>query len=294
MKRSDVLSVLLPISLLVRYAISLHGYSGEGNADGRMREDGTPMYGDYEAQRHWMELTLHLPAKDWYRQTTDNDLLYWGLDYPPLTAWHSRVCGYIMNAVEPAAVALGSSRGYESSSSRMAMRLLVMGWDLLVFYTGVLAAAGALDPHPTVELLALHGALYKSAANVPPFPSRPHPSPLRYFCTHVCFLASSLCLGVGMHSNGKSCANHQVLSGFAEGASCLAHHYNTACRIKRLSLEPHPSGCDRHSHPVPGDGHHRPRPLPVQLRLPRPCRMGGSAPCARAATSRNEAAGAWG
>lgn len=38
--------------------------------------------GDYEAQRHWMEITLHLPLKEWYY----HDLEYWGLDYPPLTA----------------------------------------------------------------------------------------------------------------------------------------------------------------------------------------------------------------
>ena len=30
---------------------------GAGNA---------PMYGDYEAQRHWMELTTHLPVSEWY------------------------------------------------------------------------------------------------------------------------------------------------------------------------------------------------------------------------------------
>ncbi len=27
------------------------------------REDGLAMYGDYEAQRHWMEVTLHTPIK---------------------------------------------------------------------------------------------------------------------------------------------------------------------------------------------------------------------------------------
>ena len=42
----------------------------------------------WRVARHWMEVTLHLPAGDWYRQTEHNDLLYWGLDYPPLTAWH--------------------------------------------------------------------------------------------------------------------------------------------------------------------------------------------------------------
>ena len=24
-----------------------------------------PMFGDYEAQRHWMEITYNLPIKDW-------------------------------------------------------------------------------------------------------------------------------------------------------------------------------------------------------------------------------------
>ena len=23
------------------------------------------MYGDYEAQRHWMEITINLPAREW-------------------------------------------------------------------------------------------------------------------------------------------------------------------------------------------------------------------------------------
>ena len=47
------------------------------------------MYGDYEAQRHWMSLTYHLPVTKWYYY----DLQYWGLDYPPLTAYVSYVFG---------------------------------------------------------------------------------------------------------------------------------------------------------------------------------------------------------
>lgn len=47
------------------------------------------MHGDFEAQRHWMEITTHLPLAKWYTY----DLQYWGLDYPPLTAYHSWLLG---------------------------------------------------------------------------------------------------------------------------------------------------------------------------------------------------------
>lgn len=47
------------------------------------------MHGDFEAQRHWMEITYHLPMAKWYLY----DLQYWGLDYPPLTAYHSWLLG---------------------------------------------------------------------------------------------------------------------------------------------------------------------------------------------------------
>ena len=53
------------------------------------------MFGDYEAQRHWMEVTVNLPAREWYENSTRNDLLYWGLDYPPLTAYHSYFLGKV-------------------------------------------------------------------------------------------------------------------------------------------------------------------------------------------------------
>jgi len=95
-------------ALLVRVLVSVGPYSGQGAA---------PKFGDYEAQRHWMELTLHLPPSDWYRDTSDNDLAYWGLDYPPLSAYQSLLHGRIINASLPDAVALRSSRGYESTES---------------------------------------------------------------------------------------------------------------------------------------------------------------------------------
>ncbi|XP_022109410.1 dolichyl pyrophosphate Man9GlcNAc2 alpha-1,3-glucosyltransferase-like isoform X2 [Acanthaster planci] len=104
------------------------------------RSAGTPpMFGDYEAQRHWMEITTNLPIKQWYTNTTDNDLLYWGLDYPPLTAYHSWLCGIIAYKINPDWVALNSSRGYESREHKLFMRYSVLAVDVLLYIPAVLA-----------------------------------------------------------------------------------------------------------------------------------------------------------
>lgn len=90
-----------------------------------------PKFGDYEAQRHWMELTLHTPLKEWYVETPWNPLHWWGIDYPPGSAYQSYVTGLLLQAIEPEAVALETSRGYESDRSKAAMRLTVLLSDLL-------------------------------------------------------------------------------------------------------------------------------------------------------------------
>src|SRR5690348_2416449 len=112
-----------------------------------------PMYGDYEAQRHWMEITLNLPISEWYHNTTQNDLLYWGLDYPPLTAYLSFLFGLAYSSfyfsahvgadfntlsasgwhVEDGFMELTSSRGWESEDSKLFMRGTVLLSDLLIF-----------------------------------------------------------------------------------------------------------------------------------------------------------------
>lgn len=33
-----------------------------------------PLYGDMEAQRHWMEITIHLPVYDWYLTLVPSNL----------------------------------------------------------------------------------------------------------------------------------------------------------------------------------------------------------------------------
>lgn len=117
------------IAILLRCCVSLHSYSGEGKP---------PMYGDYEAQRHWMEITFNLPMKQWYYNTTDNNLLYWGLDYPPLTAYHSYVCGLMAYYLNPKFVELHESRGFESDAHKFFMRYTVIIADVLLYIPAVI------------------------------------------------------------------------------------------------------------------------------------------------------------
>lgn len=80
------------------------------------------MYGDYEAQRHWMEITTHLPVSRWYFY----DLQWWGLDYPPLTAYHSWLLGRIGALLDPAWFALDASRGCEEPGLKVFLRATVL------------------------------------------------------------------------------------------------------------------------------------------------------------------------
>ncbi|KAJ2356859.1 Glucosyltransferase-like protein [Coemansia erecta] len=119
------LPVTVLFALLVRWCVGLHGYSGKGTP---------PLYGDYEAQRHWMEITTHLPPSRWYYY----DLQYWGLDYPPLTAFQSWVCGFVASYIDPSWVALDKSRGIETHASKQFMRASALALELLVYVPAVI------------------------------------------------------------------------------------------------------------------------------------------------------------
>ena len=93
-----------------------------------------PRYGDYEAQRHWMEISFNLPPSQWYYNSTNNNLAYWGLDYPPLSGYLSYAFAKVLNLIEPQMVALHSSQGFESGFSRVLMRGTVLICDLLLLF----------------------------------------------------------------------------------------------------------------------------------------------------------------
>ncbi|XP_042272698.1 dolichyl pyrophosphate Man9GlcNAc2 alpha-1,3-glucosyltransferase [Thunnus maccoyii] len=128
MQTWSLVSICVLLGVVVRWGVSLTSYSGAGKS---------PMFGDYEAQRHWQEVTYNLPLQEWYFNTTDNDLNYWGLDYPPLTAYHSLICAHIAKIINPEWVELHKSRGYESPEHKLFMRATVLVADLLIYIPAV-------------------------------------------------------------------------------------------------------------------------------------------------------------
>jgi len=141
------------LAVLIRVIVGLSPHSGEGTP---------PMFGDFEAQRHWLEVTINLPVGDWYRQTIDNDLQYWGLDYPPLTAYLSYVFGKIAATTHPSLaplVTLHKSRGHESVIGRTFMRATVVFMDALILLPALVYLSKALfrqEESPTASQKQRH------------------------------------------------------------------------------------------------------------------------------------------
>ncbi|KAI1176215.1 ALG8 glycosyltransferase family ALG6 [Nemania sp. FL0916] len=120
----EILPLVLMAVGLFRWAAGLWGYSGLGKP---------PMFGDYEAQRHWMEITTHLPISQWYFY----DLQWWGLDYPPLTAYHSWLLGRIGSLIDPSWFALDTSRGTDDPTLKIFMRATVIVSEYLIYVPAV-------------------------------------------------------------------------------------------------------------------------------------------------------------
>jgi len=148
---------VLLAALLLRLLVGLWPYSGAGHP---------PKYGDYEAQRHWMEVAIHLPPSEWYSESEFMNSSYWPLDYPPLSGYQSFIHGKWLQAFEPEAVALLHSHGYETASSKLLMRLTVLVSDLLIFFPASLACVRILygqEPSSS-RVFALAATLLNPAA----------------------------------------------------------------------------------------------------------------------------------
>lgn len=117
--------IIIIFAIIIRCAVGLGSYSGEKTP---------PMFGDFEAQRHWLEITTNLPITQWYFY----DLEYWGLDYPPLTAYHSWILGKIGRLIDPKWFELDVSRGYESVDLKSFMRITALFSELLIYIPAVM------------------------------------------------------------------------------------------------------------------------------------------------------------
>lgn len=138
--------IVIIFAIIIRCAVSIGSYSGELTP---------PMYGDFEAQRHWLEITQHLPLNKWYFY----DLQYWGLDYPPLTLYHSYVLGKIGSVVNSLWFALDSSRGYETSDLKTFMRITSLLSEIFILFPATLQyikhIKGGKSPIDQVVILGL-------------------------------------------------------------------------------------------------------------------------------------------
>ncbi|RKP18248.1 ALG6, ALG8 glycosyltransferase, partial [Rozella allomycis CSF55] len=114
--------------LFLRCLVSLHGFSGFGKP---------PLFGDFEAQRHWMEISINIPPRDWYLNSTENPQEHWGLDYPPLSGG---------NYINPSWFALQTSWGKEDQELIFFMRTTVILIDLFFFLPVLFLTAAKLHP----------------------------------------------------------------------------------------------------------------------------------------------------
>lgn len=117
--------VILMVAGLFRWTTAIWPYSGSNIP---------PLYGDFEAQRHWLEVTTNLPVTHWYL----HDLTWWGLDYPPLTAYHSWILGKIGSFIDPTWFALYKSRGLETQDLKVFMRATVYVSEHLVYVPAII------------------------------------------------------------------------------------------------------------------------------------------------------------
>ncbi len=112
-------------SILLKTLTGLYEYNGENKP---------PKYGNFETQRHWMEITINLKITDWYNDSVSNPKDYWPIDYPPLSAYHSYIFGYCFKYLIPDSMILFTSHGYENNLFKILMRLVCLFSDIFIFH----------------------------------------------------------------------------------------------------------------------------------------------------------------
>lgn len=125
-----IIFIIHLLSILIKVLIGNYGFSGQNTP---------PKHGDFEAQRHWMEITNNIPIYNWYTDTEDNTnpKSYWPLDYPPMSAYFAYIWGLIFKILIPESILIITSRGIETFKVIKLMRISVLISDILIFHTSL-------------------------------------------------------------------------------------------------------------------------------------------------------------
>lgn len=81
-----------------------------------------------------MEVTVNSPPSSWYKESEFNDLNWWRIDYPPLSAYFAWVWGQISNFYDPKIIEPYTSRGLETNNVKFIMRISVIISELIFLY----------------------------------------------------------------------------------------------------------------------------------------------------------------
>ncbi|KAM3132967.1 hypothetical protein pb186bvf_014963 [Paramecium bursaria] len=119
----------LIIPIFVRVLIAIEGYSGINDP---------PKFGDFEAQRHWMELAVNSSPSEWYVESEFNDLKWWPLDYPPLSGYYAWFWGKIAQYFDQTIIEPIISRGIETFNTKLLMRLSVFVSEIIFLFPPLL------------------------------------------------------------------------------------------------------------------------------------------------------------
>ncbi|CAD5216980.1 unnamed protein product [Bursaphelenchus xylophilus] len=162
-------------------------------------ENDPPKFGDYEAQRHWMEIAVNLPVTEWYENSTRNNLMYWGLDYPPLTAYHSWAIGKIAEVYNKSWVELETSRGHESPDHKFFMRCSVIFSMIILYLPTILEVYNGIGKSHANRIPMLYAALF--------FPGLIYIDSAHFQYNHIC-------LGLALKSFLLMAKGNQILGSF--------------------------------------------------------------------------------
>ncbi|GAA5911465.1 hypothetical protein JCM6882_005009 [Rhodosporidiobolus microsporus] len=229
--------------VLVKWCVGLGGYSGFADP---------PMRGDLEAQRHWLALTSSslsgrssvpllpflrlydppsppssngsLPAHAWYFHHAP----YWGLDYPPLTAYHSFFLGLVARLHPESAryvtlrpvpdlngASVGEMAAWEAEMGKLEseggmrnwMRASVVVGDLLVWVSAVLIYCRRNYHRPSGSIRGETKAKRKMLVAVLTILLQP----ALLLVDNGHFQYNSLMLGLALHALNCFQSNHDLL-----------------------------------------------------------------------------------